>query len=181
MGGRAPTRSGVRRLLLFLAAAAATLATLKVLGWLPEVLQKETLRPYPSIEEVLSRPGLRDVRVPSYHPQGISWPPARILAQTKPYPAVLLLYESAAGGGTSLAISQAASSRFPFRPVLKMVETREKVPYRLKGRDALLEVGLCGREQPCSRISWKEGETHIAVSMRSAPFELIRIAESMLP
>jgi hypothetical protein len=59
-------------------------------------------------------------------------------------------------------------------------EVREKAPFDLRGRKSLLEVGTCENGEQCSRISWNEGEYRLAVFMRSAPFELIKIAESML-
>ena len=55
----------------------------------------------------------------------------------------------------------------------------ESVRYQLRGRDALLEVGVCEENIMCSRISWNEKGYRISVAMKSAPVDLIRIAESM--
>ncbi len=174
-------KSRVRGFFYFFLAAAAVFVSLKALNWLPLLLQKDTMRKYVSVEEVRMQLNIRDVRVPAYHPQDISWPPSEILAQAKPFPAVIMVYNRAGSGDVVLVISQAASEHPPLGSSLEIVQTKEKVPYRLKNRNALLEVGLCKKNEPCSRISWKEGNTGITVAMKSGPFELIKIAESMLP
>ncbi|HAM51943.1 MAG TPA: hypothetical protein DCP92_15115 [Nitrospiraceae bacterium] len=153
---------------------------LKSLNWLPLVLEQDTMRRYDSIEEVKAKLNMKDLYVPSYFPQSITWPPSEILAQTKPYPAVLMAFNQTGKRGVALVISQAASSAFSGNEFIKFVQITEKVPYRLKAREALLEVGTCKNDEPCSRLSWTEGNYRIALAMKSPPFELIRIAESML-
>lgn len=173
-------RAKISSFFYFLLAVAAVLVVLKTLDWLPSVLQKDTMRRYGSLEEVRGALNIKDVYVPSYYPQSISWPPSEILAQAKPFPAVIMIYTRAGSGDAVLVVSQAASERFSPDAAVKIVQTREKVPYRLKGRSALLEVGVCKNAETCSRIAWNEGGTTITVAMKSTPFELIRIAESML-
>jgi hypothetical protein len=173
-------RAKIHSFFYFLLAVAAVLVVLKALNWLPVVLQKDTMRRYGSLDEVKVALNIKDVYVPSYYPQNISWPPSEILAQTKPFPAVIMVYDRAGSGEAVLVVSQAASERFFPDAEITIVQTREKVPYRLKGRSALLEVGVCKDAETCSRIAWNEGGTTITVVMKSAPFELIRIAESML-
>jgi hypothetical protein len=173
-------RAKIRSFLYFLLAVAAVFVVLKTLNWLPSVLQKDTMRRYGSLEEMRAALNIKDMYVPSYYPPSISWPPSEILAQAKPFPAVIMVYNRAGSGDAVLVVSQAAAERpFPDAAV-KIVQSKEKVPYLLKGRNALLEVGLCRNAETCSRIAWNEGGTAIAVTMKSTPFELIRIAESML-
>ncbi len=174
-------KSMVRSFFYFFLAAATVFVSLKALNWLPLLLQEDTMRRYGSVEEVRAQLNIGAVRVPAYYPQNISWPPSEILAQAKPFPAVFMVYNRAGSGDAVLVISQAAFGQAPLGSPLEIVQTKEKVPYRLKNRNALLEVGLCKKNEPCSRISWKEGDTSITVAMKSDPFELIKIAESMLP
>jgi hypothetical protein len=63
---------------------------------------------------------------------------------------------------------------------IKIIDVIESVSYPVKGRNALLRVGVCQRNEPCSGITWKEGQYTIHVLAKSTPFELIKIAESML-
>ncbi len=64
---------------------------------------------------------------------------------------------------------------------ITLSEVKEQTQYRLKGRNVLLQVGTCDNEMPCSRMTWREDNgSHYTVLLTSSPFELIRIAESMI-
>lgn len=174
-------RTGLRSVFYFLLTIAAVVLTLVVLNRLPLVLQRDTLRPYASLDEARSRLNIRELKVPTYFPQSITWPPARILAQSKPYPALLMVFHRGPDRDPALVISQAASDSFTGDSYITFVRITEKAQYQLKGRRSLLEVGTCSDdEQPCSRIAWTEGNMRTIVQMKSSPFETIRIAESML-
>jgi len=166
--------------LYLLLTIAAVLIVLKTLYWLPNMLQKDMMRKFDSVDEVQSKLNIKDLHVPSYFPQSIMWPPSEILAQAKPYPAVLMIFNDAKTRGVALVISQAASDTFSTNTLLPFVQITRKVPYDLKTRKALLEVGMCKNDEPCSRLSWTENNYRIVLTMKSLPFELIRIAESML-
>lgn len=166
--------------LLFVAAVAILLGGLKLAGWLPLLAQRDLLREYKSIEDVKAELPIRQIYVPSYFPQDLSWPPSAVLAQGKPFPAIIMEFGQAEGKSAGLVISQSLSGAFRADGRIRIVQLKEKVRYPLKGRDSVLEVGTCGDGEPCSRVSWKEGNTHIDVMARSAPMELIRVAESML-
>jgi len=163
-----------------LIAVAAVLVTLKTLNWLPTILQKDMLRRFDSIEEVRAKLNMRDVYVPSYFPESITWPPSEILAQTKPYPAVLIIFHAPKTRDATLVISQAVSDAFTDNSLIPLVRIARAVPYDLKNRKALLEVGTCANTEPCSRLSWTENSYRIRLVMKAPPFELIKIAESML-
>jgi hypothetical protein len=171
-------REGIRRFVYFALVVAAIIVVLQVLNRLP-LLQQGTLRTYPSVEAMRSKLNLRDLRVPAYFPQDVAWPPAEIWAQTRPYAASLMVFRRRDGGGTALVVSQAAAGRAPLDERIKILRVREAVPYDLKGKKALLTVGVCGQDAVCSRISWNEGAYEMTVAMSSPPFELIKIAESM--
>jgi hypothetical protein len=173
-------REKISGLILFAAAAAVFVVLIKVADWLPEAMQEGTIRKYGSIEEVERKLNIKDIFVPSYFPQGYIWPPSVILAQGKPFRAVVMEFKDKASGATALLISQSDSKSFVPDEKIKIVELKEKAAYDLKGRDAVLETGACKNNEPCSRISWNEGDCRIYVVMRATPFELIRIANSML-
>ena len=163
-----------------LIAVAAVVATLMILNWLPTVLQKDMLGRFGSIEEVRARLNIREVYVPSYFPEDVVWPPSEILAQARPYPAVLIVFQDRKTRDAALVISQAASDAFPDGSLIPIVRIERAVPYDVKNRKALLEVGVCANTEPCSRLSLTENGYRIKLAMKAPPFELIRIAESML-
>ena len=77
--------------------------------------------------------------------------------------------------------SQTAKGRRPvWDKKIEIQRIEEQVPYSLKGRKAELTVGQCRNGEPCSGISWDEGEYRIDVLMKSGPFDLIGIADSMI-
>jgi hypothetical protein len=61
-----------------------------------------------------------------------------------------------------------------------MVRANERVNFPFKGRNALLEVGLCRNNEQCCRISWNESSYRIEVIMVAPPTEVVKIAESMV-
>lgn len=167
-------------LLFFLLITAVVVGFIKMANWLPLVFQQETLRQYSSVEEVRSALQVKDLYVPAYFPQTISWPPSLILAQTRPSAAFMMTFNRRNSAETALIITQAVSNAFDRTPGLKLIKVAESTPYQLHDRTAILEVGTCRNGEQCSRISWQEGRYQMALLMKAPPFELIRIAESMV-
>jgi hypothetical protein len=178
-------RRGLRRkaltLVLFLAIVGILVLLIRVSNWLPLAMQKESLRSYRSIEAVQAELRLPHIYVPTYFPQTISWPPAYLFAQAKPFPGVLMSFTRAEAPRDVLVIAQSRAESFSRLIPCPLEHISAEVWYDFHGRKAFLEVGLCKDEEPCSRIRWHENGSYISVFMRDAPFELIRIAESMLP
>ncbi len=174
-------KRAITGLLAFSATVAALVALLYLGGRIPVGLQKGTLRRYGTLEEVRRLPELSDLPAPSYFPETIRWPASTIVAQTTPDPAVVMEFEKAGGREVVLVLSLSVSASF--RPgeriVLERVE--ERVEHSLADRQAELEVGTCRREQPCSRIRWKEGRYFVTMTALSKPVDLLRIAGSMVP
>ncbi len=156
------------------------IAILKIANYLPMALQKDTMRKYKSIEEVKSKLNIRDVYIPSYFPQNLVWPPSTVLAQDKPFVAIILEVNRTEEGDIALIISQSASTHFSPDEKIKILRINERVNYPFKGRDMTLEAGICKKEEPCSRIIWDEGRYRINVTARSTPPDLMKIAESMI-
>ena len=164
----------------FAVTIAILIAVLTVTNWLPTMLQEGMMKKYRSIEEVKSKLKVRDIYVPSYFPQSVKWPPSRILAQSRPHFALLMEFSLGETSDVSLVISQVAGNGPIPEEKLSLVQVKEKANYSLKGRTALLEVGACKNDLPCSRISWNEGEYRLTLVMKAPPFDLIKIADSMI-
>lgn len=167
--------------LLFGIAVAALLAALRLMHWAPTALQDGLLQRYNSVEEVKAKLNIRHVYAPAYYPQCFRWPPALIIAQTRPYTAVVMEFMRKDGDDICLVVAQTDLSRSSPRVKLSLAEVKESVRYSLKGRSAFLETGLCDDGQVCSRISWDEDGYRILIIGRSAPAQLEKIAESVIP
>jgi len=176
-------RSKAFGFLAFAAGLAILVVALAALNWLPLVAQKDLMRRYGDFEEMRTALGIRQVFVPSYFPEDFRWPPTGILAQGKPYPAVIMEFERSGEGKArevGMMIYQATEDGFSPGGPLVLSRIRERATYPLKGRSAILEVGSGVKGEPCSRISWREKDVRISVLARLTPFELMKVADSML-
>jgi hypothetical protein len=169
--------------LAFAAGLAILIIALKALNWIPLIAQKDLMRRYGDFDEMRTGLGIREVFVPSYFPEDFRWPPSGILAQGRPYLAVIMEFERSGEGKTGevgMMIYQAARDDFSPGGPLILSRIKEQATYPLKGRSAILEVGSGVKGEPCSRISWREKDVRITVLARLTPFELMKVAESML-
>ncbi len=164
----------------FALAIGVLIVLLAIANWVPTAFQKDMLRRYRSIDEVRAALNIRDIYVPSYFPEHIVWPPSEILAQGRPFPAVVMEFKDAKSGKVVLVLSQSQDGPFPAGPALTLAGVKETVPFIMKGRKAVLVVGECAKNEPCSQITWKEGPYTVTALMKAAPFELTRITDSML-
>jgi hypothetical protein len=156
-------------------------SALKFMNWIPMMIQTETMRRYDNIHEIRTKLNIKEIHVPSYYPQQLSWPPSEILAQNKPFPAIVMKFRHGETGESILFVAQTRGDlNLLSDNEIIIVNVKEKADYSLKGRNAELMVGLCREGNACSQITWQEGEYSILVAMKSGPFDLIRIAESML-
>ena len=154
---------------------------LQLLNWIPSAVQDGELQRYASIDEVRAHLKIKTVYMPVYYPRSVQWPPSLIAAQTLPYPAVVTEFvRSDDPGETILVITQTALPHPPLVEKLRLAAVRESVRYEFKGRTALLEVGVCRKDEQCCRMTWNEENVGIALVMRASPVELVRIAESMI-
>ena len=168
-------------MLVFLTMIAILTGLLQLLNWIPSAVQDGAFQRYASIDEVRAHLKIHTVYAPVYYPRTVQWPPSLIAAQTRPYPAVVTEFvKSDDSGETILVITQTALPHPPLVEKLRLTAIRESVSYEFKGRTALLEVGVCRRDEQCCRITWNEENVGIALVMRSSPVELVRVAESMV-
>lgn len=167
--------------LLFVVSVSAIVIGLKVMNWVPSVIESGLLKEYSSIEEVEARLKFGRVFAPAYYPQRLEWPPAKIVAQTRPYRAVIMEYVQKGTDNVCLVISQTEIPHKPPEERLALSSVEQIVPYDFKDHRILLEVGVCNDGARCSRVSWEEKGYRIIASSRLTPVELIKIAESMIP
>jgi hypothetical protein len=169
---------GLLKMLLVLAGVAAFLA---VVNWLPSLGQKEYARRFSSLYEARRSTGMASALVPSYFPEGTAWPPAFIVAQRRPYQAIVMEFRQTATGKTSLSVIE-SSSQDEVRRLqrIRFTDIREETLYQLKGRPATLRVGTCESVTECSELTWRDRDVSYSVLFASSPFELIKVAESMI-
>jgi hypothetical protein len=171
----------LRGLLWMLALVVLAILFLAAVNWLPSLREEGFARQYNSIEEVKRSLKLNDIAVPAYFPEGIQWPPSFILAQKKPYQAVVMEFKETNTKESALIVIQASvlGSDTQLQRI-RMSRLKEETQYRLKGRFVNLQVGTCDNGMQCSKMTWQDAGLSYTVILMSSPFELIRIAESMI-
>lgn len=133
------------------------------------------------IDEARRSVGFTQITVPTYFPEGITWPPSSIIGQRKPFPAVALEFRGTQGGSIALIIVQQLRSNDP-RALqrVSLTNIQEETPYLIKKQQAILQVGTCGSASQCSQMRWSSDNVHHSVLFLGPPIELIRLAESMI-
>ncbi|MCK9419075.1 MAG: hypothetical protein M0R70_06830 [Nitrospirae bacterium] len=168
-------------LLLMLALVFLAVVFLAAMNWLPSLREEGFARQYNSIEDAKRTLKLNDILVPAYFPEGLRWPPSFILAQKKPYQAVVMEFKDAKTKETSLIVIQSSLSGSDGQlQRIRLSHDREETRYRLKNKSVLLQVGMCDNGMRCSKMTWQDNGLFYTVLLTSSPFELIRIAESMI-
>jgi hypothetical protein len=168
-------------LLWMLLITGGVLILLIFINQLPSLIQKDFPRQFSSIEEARFTLALDNIIVPSYFPEEISWPPSFIFAQKKPFKVVVTEYKDVRSGNTALIIVQASTAaNIKQYQRIRLSVIKQEAVYNLKGKNAHLQIGTCENLLPCSQISWQDEHENYALLSTSSPFELIKIAESMI-
>ncbi len=172
------TKKGIR----FAGSLLLLIVALIAIRYISGVLQKESLRTYKGIKEL--KKNFEGLIIPTYFPEFLKWPPSRIVAQKRAYRAIAIELKDKED---NIALVLTESEREDFRlQGLSIKESVETLSYDIKGRKAILRVGSCSpilkpaETQRCSDLTWKEGNYYINIIIRSGPFELLKIAESMI-
>jgi len=168
------------RAALFAAGVALFGAALKAANALPALIQPDVLRRYASLEEARAALRMENPGVPSYFPEELGWPPSVVLAQGRPFPALVMEFERARGRGPALVIARWAAGRPLGAGPIRLARTGAAVRYALKGREFLLRVGITPAGEAACRVGWTEGRFRTELAGKVPPAELIRVAESML-
>jgi hypothetical protein len=170
----------LRGLLWMLLATGGVLAFLIMVNQLPSLVQKDFPRQFVSLDEAKRSIGFDNVLVPAYFPEGISWPPSFIFAQKRPYKVLVMEFKDALGTPTLIIIQSTISGNITQFQRIKLAVVKQETEYRLKGKNALLQIGTCDNTVPCSQIAWQDRGESCTVLLMSSPFEAIKIAESMI-
>lgn len=174
--------SNIRGLIWIFVMAAVVVALLAIANWVPSLINEDSVRMFETVEEAALFLGYDDrALVPRYFPEGIAWPPSLILAQKRPYRAVVAEYhmEGTMKTGLILILSSLPGGDLWLQRI-PMTELKEKRGYSLKGKVVVLEVGSCGKEEVCSRVTWQDECINMTVLLMSSPFEVLKVAESMI-
>lgn len=174
--------SSLRKYIIFVAMAVATMVVLSLLNWVPNIFQKDGLRKYKTIEDAKAEIKLSKLYLPSYFPQYLKWPPSEIYGRRKPAKMVLMHFVNYDKKDVVLSVMQAESSDpHPLKSRIEPVKTRKKEPVLIKGRRGELSLSLCAGGEPCNLVDWEsEGYTFTIIAKDSVE-ELLKIAESMIP
>jgi len=170
----------VIRTFTFLVMAGILAIALHALNWVPELFRPGLAKAYPDVETAGRVLGIKNVPVPSYFPENISWPPSTVVAQNYPYPAILLQFNSEETSEQIMVITRTTGGK---RPLLKtsVEDIVEQSRADLNGQEATLVTGTCEEDRPCSLITWQAEGQQTSVLLYERPFELIRIAQSIHP
>lgn len=164
----------------FFVSIIAIIFIVKILNYIPLLIQKDSMRRYNSIEEVKKRLDIRDIYIPSFFPEEILWPPSVILGQGKPYLAIIMEFKNSKSGETALVICQSASEKFKYDGGIRINNIMDRINYPFKGRNISILTGSCENGNVCTIASWKEEKYIITVTSRFEPPQLLKIVESMI-
>jgi hypothetical protein len=164
----------------FLATIAVVLLVLKLLNWLPSVLEKEGLRKYGSVEEVSTVLKIARVYIPAYFPEHIQWPPAEIFAQRKPFPLIMTHFTHRDSKRFALSLFQVDSrSGFDLPYKSDILYVRKESQVQIKNRIGTLVIAVCRGRERCNRITWREGIYTITLIADDTPEQLLKMAQSI--
>ncbi len=169
------------RIFSFIFSVLIILGVLKLLNWVPLAIQKEDLRKYRTIEEVQARLQLREIFIPTYFPEEISWPPAQIFGQKKPFVLVIMHFMQTGTRNPVLSIYQ-TDVRADFEPPFDtdILYKKKQSSVFIKDRQGILETAVCRRREICNKLSWSNKQFSIILLSHLPANELLKIAESML-
>lgn len=164
----------------FFVTVAVVVLILKLLNWLPSLLQDEGMKKYGSVEEVAAALKIPRVYIPAYFPEYINWPPAEIFAQKRPFQVVMMHFTHRDSRSFALSFFQ-VDSRAAFEPAYKsdVLYVRNESQVRIKNRTGELVIAVCSGQQRCNRLSWEEGIYRITLIADDTPEQLIKMAESI--
>jgi len=170
----------VIRTFTFMVMVGVLALALHALNWVPELFRPGLVKAYQDVDTAGRALGIKNIPVPTYFPENITWPPSAVIAQNYPYPAILLQFTSQDTSDKLLVITRNPTSK---QPLLKtsVEDISEQSKASLNGTDAILITGTCGTGRPCSLITWDAAGQQTSVLLYERPFELIKIAQSIRP
>ncbi len=156
------------------------IVAMKAINYLPLLIQKDSMKHYRSIEELKKGLDIKDIFIPAFFPEELSWPPSEVLGQGRPFLAIIMEFRSRKDNTTALVICQSTSKKFRYDDKLKIKHVRDNVNYSFKGRGISITTGSCENGETCTGASWNEGRYWITVRARFEPPRTLKIVESMI-
>ena len=168
------------RILSFFVTVAVVILLLKLLNWLPSVLENEGLKKYGSVDDVRAALKISKVYMPAYFPEHIQWPPAEIFAQRRPFPLVMMHFTHRDSKSFALSLYQVdsrAAFELPYKSDVLYVRKESRVD--IKNKVGTLVIAVCSGRERCNRLSWEEGVYRITLIADDSPEQLIKMAQSV--
>lgn len=172
------------KIMRFIFSVSFIVAILALLNWMPELIQKQRLKQYPSVEAARKELNLGNLNLPTYIPErlNLAWPPSEVYAQELPFKAFIMNFAFQGKKEIGLIIRQTESKApYTLDPSIKIRETAKGGGIDIRDRKAELVSAVCDLNTPCNRLQWDEGGITITLIGKCPAQELIKIATSMLP
>ncbi len=154
---------------------------LYLLGMVPGYLQSpiDGVKEYESIAAAESELGF-DIIEPSYFPNYIAWPPAKIQGQLYPIPTTTMLFLSSGYDTEALLICQVASNMEDLPITLPWIETvLQETPITISGNKGMLVIGKNANGRVINGVYWKANDFHFIVITIHSVQELMTLASSI--
>ncbi len=173
-------KKNIYRWMTFAVTIVIAVALLKLLNWVPSVIEEEGIRKFRTLDEAQAAMKTTKIAVPSYFPERIQWPPYEIFAQRKPFSLVMMHFSHADSRTLALALYQ-YDARGTFEPPFQesVVHVRKEMTVPVGTRSGFLTIAVCRGNRLCNSLSWEiDGITHLLV-YDDDPEELVKMASSM--
>jgi hypothetical protein len=170
----------LRRGFSFIVTVAVVLLMLKLLNWLPSVLENEGLKKYSSVDDARAALKISRVYIPAYFPEYIQWPPAEIFAQRRPFPMIMMHFTHRDSRSFALSLFQVdarATFELPYKSDILYVRKESQV--KIKNKTGTLVIAVCTGRERCNRLSWEEGLYRMTLIADDTPEQLMKMAESI--
>ncbi len=150
------------------------------LGTLPAHLQKPAgVTDYETIEAAQSELGFK-VLLPTYFPNYLAWPPARVQGQTTPVPAIELDFLSSVQQTDTLALLQIISDVEDLSmPVPWVVNVSERMPVTINSIPGQLIIGRDKNGNLLNAVQWRVSGRHFVLVTTKSVRELLLLARSI--
>ena len=134
---------------------------------------------FDSVEQASSELGI-DVKTPVYFPNYLTWPPAEIKGQIKPFTMVELAFNSSDELNIILLVYQIASDSPDLPIALPWIKTvSERIPTIIGTNPGEIIIGQRADGQIINAAHWKSGGQHFLVVTVMPVKELLAIAKSL--
>lgn len=162
----------------FLASVLLLAGLLRLLGYLPELLDSGTLRRFGSLQS--ARGGLgSSTLLPSYFPEHLAWPATEVLGGRRPHVTLVLHFADRGTGELDLALSQGEPGAILLPTRLEPARVLATEELELRGTVALVETAVCADGRPCNRVRGSVDGRPFELVSRGPLDELVRVARTL--